>query len=166
MVASHNAVSDSLYSGIAVGWQSGGVTPSPLPPPSPTPASSPVFLVEHNTVTQYGQGALSDFGGLYVSAWATDHCWANPDPAQHGCWLPTLFRGNYVAHGRHYNYGSNGGYMDEAVSGVTYAGNVLADVGNAGLYFHCGAGNAAVGNILWAAQAQGTGGEDERTHGW
>ena len=47
--------------------------------------------------------------------------------------------------------------MDEQVSGQTIVQNVFSDLGDAGLYFHCGAAHSAADNILHACAQQRNG---------
>jgi hypothetical protein len=155
----HNEVSGGPYGAILVGWQKGTTKNSTAMMTTTAAAAgaagaSPVFEIGFNFVHNYGQGVLSDFGGIYTSA--LGGCW-DEDPSQGGCYTPTLVHDNYVTGGRRYNYGANGAYMDEGISGVTFDSNVFADVGATAVYFHCGMDNTATNNVLYGAQAQGGG---------
>lgn len=52
---SRNFIHDLFYSGISVGWSF-----------NPSPSLSYNNIIENNIVSTYGQGMLSDFGGIYV----------------------------------------------------------------------------------------------------
>lgn len=140
----HNEVSDVPYGAIQAGWQHGTVQPAVRP-------EQDTFTIAYNYVHDFGLGVLSDFGGIYVSAWAGDDCWTRDPPT---CYTPTQVHHNLVTSGRHYagGYGSNAGYMDEGVGGVLWHHNVFSDVGNVNLYFHCGTNNSAWNNVFYAAQ--------------
>ena len=148
----HNEVSNVPYGAIQIGWQSGTNGP-PVPPLPPYD-----FIVSYNYIHDYGLGVLSDFGGIYTSAWAGDDCWVNPDPNTRGCWTPIEVHHNFVTRGSHYigGYGSNGGYMDEGIDGVVWHHNIMSTTGATSLYFHCGYNNTAYNNIFFNAQVQET----------
>jgi hypothetical protein len=137
----HNSVYRVAYAGI-IGVQPGGPAPSPGAPPSP-----PVYTIAFNNVTDYGGGVLNDFGGVYIAVFG--YCWE----AQK-CWLPADVHHNLVLRGAAYNYGANGFYSDQALSGVALHHNVLADVGATAVEAHCGHNNSGYNNIVYAPQAQ------------
>jgi hypothetical protein len=167
----HNEVSDVLYAGIMFvqpggpepGAQRGGggderSSPSPSSSASSSPLSSPSFPpfpppfppvgeIAFNNISHYGLGVLNDFGGIYVAVYGD--CWLSDS-----CWLPLAVHHNLVRGGRSYNYGANGIYLDQALSGANLHHNVVADVGGVALEGHCGLDNRAVNNILYAPQAQ------------
>jgi hypothetical protein len=103
ILVEHNDVGYNPYGGILVGWQQGTVTPARGEPIDPS------LVVQYNRVHNYGLGILSDFGGIYLSS--NDNTCFNVST----CYLPSLIFNNIVMHGRHYNYGSQGIYMDEQV---------------------------------------------------
>lgn len=107
IVVEYNQLSHSPYAGIKVGWQTG--TPTP-----PSSIISPVFSIQFNRVHDYGLGVLSDFGGIYLSS-NDNLCFEKAT-----CYLPSLVYNNIVSAGRHYNYGSEGIYMDEQVCFFVY----------------------------------------------
>jgi hypothetical protein len=141
--ATFNTVSHTPYAGIMVGWQTGMTRAASA---ARSAAGDPIFTVEHNLVTDYGLGVLSDFGGIYLSAGST--CIdSKPAPT---CWLPTRVRFNEVRNGTRFDYGAMGIYMDEQVSGVEMDSNVLWGAQDQAVYFHCGADNRFANNIAVA----------------
>lgn len=99
------------------------------PPQEPIP---PQFTISFNIVQDYGLEILSDFGGIYLSS-DDNTCFTKGT-----CYLASTVHNNVVQHGRHYNYGSQGVYMDEQVAGQNITQNLFADIGDGGVYFHCG----------------------------
>jgi len=134
ITVSHNSVGHVPYAGIMVGWQTGLAAPT----------TSPIFRVEHNHIHDFGLGILSDFAGVYIST--SDGLCFQKNPMT--CYLPTVVHNNLIEDCSHYNYGCNGVYMDEQVSGVTITSNIVRSVMSAGVYFHCGTGNSATNNII------------------
>jgi hypothetical protein len=111
----------------------------------PEVPSPPAFNISHNIVENYGLGILSDFGGLRAAVNGFDNCWIN---SKYGCYLPVLFANNIVRHGRHFGYGSNGIYTDQATAGVVAVNNVVYDVGQSGIQVHCGLNNTFINNVF------------------
>eukprot|EP00041_Stephanoeca_diplocostata_P027224 m.746736 g.746736 ORF g.746736 m.746736 type:complete len:789 (-) comp23140_c0_seq3:3444-5810(-) len=142
IVATHNTVGFCPYAGIMLGWQTGHSNSS----------GAAVFEVKHNVVHDYGLGILSDFGGIYISS--SDNLCFQKDPVT--CFLPALIQGNVIRNCSYYNYGCNGIYHDEQVSGVVSDSNIIVDIESEGIYFHCGTGNVATNNIFANAGAGGT----------
>eukprot|EP00045_Choanoeca_perplexa_P012300 m.133752 g.133752 ORF g.133752 m.133752 type:complete len:683 (-) comp15954_c0_seq2:547-2595(-) len=136
MLVEHNDVGYNPYGGILVGWQQGTATPPRGQPIEPS------LVVQYNRVHNYGLSILSDFGGIYLSS--SDNTCFNVST----CYLPSLIYNNIVSTGRHYNYGSQGIYMDEQVSGQNISHNVFYDIGEAGVYWHCGRSHYTTNNML------------------
>ena len=132
MTVTHNTVSHVPYAGIMIGWQK--ITDDTQ--------KDTIFDIGHNHVHDYGLGILSDFGGIYLSS-ADNLCFQ-----KQLCTLPTHIHGNHIHDCRRYNYGCQGVYMDEQVSGVIIERNLIHDVENQGVYFHCGSGNVFRNNIV------------------
>ena len=72
--------------------------------------------------------------------------------------MPARVFQNLVHGGRHYNYGSEGLYTDEQASSVHVERNTLYDVGDSGLYFHCGNNNTFLNNVIAGVAMQTTAG--------
>lgn len=141
VTVSHNTIGHVPYAGIMVGWQT--VTKHTQ--------RSTIFDISYNHVHDYGLGILSDFGGIYLSS-KNNLCFQEaPDT----CHLPTHVYHNFIHRGSRYNYGAHGIYMDEQVSGVLMEQNLIVDVADQGVYFHCGSDNAARSNIVAFAGSAG-----------
>jgi len=138
IVAQYNEVSYGPYGGILVGWQDGW--PNPVKETDPLPPAR--LIAQYNYIHDYGLGILNDFGGIYTSS-DDNECWK-----RQVCCLPTHIYQNIITRGRHYDYGSEGVYTDEQVACSYIESNLIYDVGDAGLYFHCGQNNSANNNIL------------------
>jgi len=143
----NSSISFVPYAGIKVGWQNGFDAAHGAIGRVP-----PAFRVENNKITDFGLGVLSDFGGVYMSS--NDNLCFQKDPTT--CYLPARVHGNEIARCEYYNYGCNGVYMDEQVSGVDITSNVVYDIGDTGVYFHCGSDNRADGNIFAACGIGGS----------
>ena len=144
----HNEVYRVAYAGI-IGVQPGGPAP-----PAGFLGSAPVYTIAYNNISDYGLGVLNDFGGIYIAVYGD--CWE----AQK-CWLPADVHHNLILHGAAYNYGANGFYSDQALSGVALHHNVLADVGATAVEAHCGKNNSGYNNVIYAPQAQAPAGSRE-----
>ena len=158
VLVEYNDVGFCPYGGILVGWQLGTATPARGQPVDPS------LVVQYNRVHDFGLGILSDFGGIYLSS--ADNTCFNAST----CYLPTLIFNNIVMHGRHYDYGSQGIYMDEQVgrkwegteewevlllqhvgkqvSGQNISHNMIYDIGDAGVFWHCGRNHYTTNNML------------------
>merc|ERR1711865_1150326 len=112
MTVTHNTVSFCPYAGIMIGWQT--ITADTQ--------KDTIFDIGHSHVHNYGLGILSDFGGIYLSS-ADNLCFRT-----HLCTLPTHIHDNRIHDCRRYNYGCQGVYMDEQVSGVIIERNLIHDV--------------------------------------
>lgn len=104
-----NRIQDLFWSGIDVGWIHGGGP----------------GLIESNTVLDnridlYGQGVLSDMGGIHMVG------------SQPG----TIVKGNHISRGRFYAYGAWGLYSDEFNEGVAFIGNRISDTQSAAIHVH------------------------------
>jgi hypothetical protein len=140
----HCTVGYNPYAGIMAGWQTGESRVAAAA------RSTPLFTIAHNHVHDYGLGVLSDFGGIYLSS--LDNLCFQKQPET--CWLASLVHDNLVEVGEHFDYGSEGVYMDEQVSGVTIENNTVRAVGDAGIYFHCGADHVCRNNIIATVSQQ------------
>ncbi len=113
--AVHNEVINSSYTGLSVAWLHGSALPL-----TPSPYR---FNLSFNRVADFGRGVLSDFGGIRVAINNGDVCFMSDT-----CYIPTLVQNNVITGGRHFAYGGNGLYSDNAVAGVDMLDNVIADV--------------------------------------
>lgn len=146
--AVHNAVVNSTYTGISVAWMHGAaVPPNPVVPPAYR------FNISFNRVASFGLGVLSDFGGVRVAINNGDECFVNGT-----CYVPTLVANNVISHGRHFSYGADGIYTDNAVAGVDVVDNLVYDVLGAGLHLHAGMNLTARNNLIYGQQCATTGG--------
>lgn len=139
--AVHNAVFNSSYTGISVAWMHGVAVPS-------TP-SSYRFNVSYNRIADFGRGILSDFAGVRVAINNGDSCFLTDT-----CYVPTLVSNNVITGGRHYSYGANGLYTDNAVAGVDAIANIIADVDGMGVQLHCGVNNSFSNTLIFDARAE------------
>ena len=104
-----NSIQDLFWSGIDVGWIHGG---------GPGMIESNTIL--DNRIDLYGQGVLSDMGGIHMVG------------SQPG----TIVKGNYISRGRFYAYGAWGLYSDESNEGVSFIGNHISDTQSAAIHVH------------------------------
>ncbi len=139
--AVHNAVFNSSYTGISVAWMHGVAIPS-------TPAIYR-FNVSYNRITDFGRGILSDFAGVRVAINNADSCFLTDT-----CYVPTLVSNNIITGGRHYSYGANGLYTDNAVAGVDAIANIIADIDGMGFQTHCGVNNSLTNTLIFDARAE------------
>ncbi|WP_169793701.1 right-handed parallel beta-helix repeat-containing protein [Novosphingobium fuchskuhlense] len=104
-----NSISDLYYSGISVGW----VWSDEL---------SPVHdnLIEGNRIENYGQGMLSDMGGIYTL----------------GRQFGTVVRGNAIANGSARAYGGWGLYADRGSTGIAFINNRIGTTTAEAMYVH------------------------------
>jgi len=116
-----NDIRDSFYSGISVGWFF-----------HDKPNLSFDNLVEGNTIADYGQGYLSDMGGIYTLG------------RQQG----TVVRSNHISGGHSRDYGGIGIYADQGSSGITFADNSVSDTSHASIMTHKVGQLRFVGNRL------------------
>ena len=97
-----------------------------------------------------GLGILSDFAGIYLSS-KNNTCFRS---LPNLCHLPSHIHNNWIHNCSRYNYGCEAVYMDEQVSGVVIEHNLIHDIEDEGIYFHCGSDNIANNNIIaFAGQA-------------
>ena len=117
-----NLIRDLPYTGISVGWRWNA---------APTPARENRIVGNHiHDIMQL----LSDGGGVYTLG------------AQPG----TVVAGNRI-HGVPKGVGraeSNGIFVDEGTTGLTFEGNIIFDVVNSPMRFHRTGSNVARGNLL------------------
>lgn len=128
----NNDLSDSTYSGVSMQGVGG-----------PSRALAPRLEIAYNRIWNFGQGIISDFGGVYISS-ASDE-----DPSTN--WLAADVHHNWISGARNYpgGYGANGLYTDHGTSGVHFFGNIVADLGGRGGSLHCGNGIVFTGNIVY-----------------
>ena len=139
ITVSHCDVSNNPYGGILAGWM-----PAGLPTPQPRGAAV-VFTIAYNRVHDVGMGILSDFAAIYLSS-GNNLCFQPQN--NNTCSVPTLVHQNVVSRTSSYNYGGSGVYMDEQVASVRITSNVLHDLADTGIYFHCGTNNTASNNVI------------------
>ena len=140
ITAVHNEVVNSSYTGLSVAWVHGGAIPL-----SPAPYR---FNVSFNRVSDFGRGVLSDFGGIRVAINNADQCFLTDT-----CYVPTLVQNNVITGGRHFSYGADGLYTDNAVAGVDMRDNIVGDVDGMGFQPHCGVNNSLVNTLIYDARA-------------
>jgi hypothetical protein len=104
-----NRISDLYYTGISVGWVW-------------SDAVSPIHdnLIAENRIADYGQGVLSDMGGIYTLG------------RQDG----TVVRGNMITNGRARTYGGWGLYADKGSTGITFNGNAIGKTTAEPMFVH------------------------------
>ena len=143
--AVHNEVVNSSYTGLSVAWLHGAAVP-----PTPAPYR---FNVSFNRVADFGRRVLSDFAGVRVAINNADTCFLN-----NSCYIPTLVQNNVITGGRHFAYGADGLYTDNAVAGVDLLDNIVADVDGMGVQPHCGVRNTLANTLVYDARGQRSGG--------
>jgi len=141
--AVHCDVRNSSYTGISAAWMHGGRLPAA---PSGAP---PRFNISYNRIAGFGRGILSDFAGVRVAINNADACFLDD-----ACYVPTLVSHNVITGGRHFAYGANGLYTDNAVAGVDAVANIVADVDGMGWQAHCGVNNTLTNSLIFDARAQ------------
>ena len=144
ITAAHNEIINSSYTGISVAWMHG--TSVPL-----TPAPQR-FNISYNAVADFGRGILSDFAGVRVAINNGDSCFLRD-----ACYVPTLVQNNVITRGRHFAYGANGLYTDNAVAGVAFLNNIISDVDGMGFQPHCGVNNSLTNSLFFDARAERNG---------
>ena len=142
--AVHCEVINSSYTGVSVAWLHGA--PVPLAP------APPRFNVSFNRIADFGRGILSDFGGVRVAINNADNCFLTDT-----CYVPTLVQNNVITGGRHFAYGADGLYTDNAVAGVDMRDNIVGDVDGMGYQPHCGVNNSLVNTLIYDARARRSG---------
>jgi hypothetical protein len=142
--AVHNEVINSSYTGLSVAWLHG--TAMPL---TPAPYR---FNVSFNRVKDFGRRVLSDFGGIRVAIDNADDCFVDD-----ACYIPTLVQNNVITGGRHFSYGGNGLYTDNAVSGVDLFDNIVADVDGLAYQPHCGINNTLRNSLFFDTRGERNG---------
>lgn len=108
---SRNFIHDLFYTGISVGWSF-----------NPTPSLSHDNIIENNVISKYGQGVLSDFGGVYMLGRQDN----------------TRVTGNIMFDGQARKYGGNGLYADEGSSNMVFSDNVIWNTSHAPIHLHYG----------------------------
>ncbi|XP_078493619.1 uncharacterized protein LOC100183085 isoform X3 [Ciona intestinalis] len=133
-----NDISMSSYAGIRAGWQK-TFTPD-------YNDGKAVFSIVRNHVHHYGNGILSDFAGVYMSANMLD-CGIRQNMTI--CHLHAVVAENAIHHSKAYNYGAIGVYSDTAASSVTVTRNWIYKLADCAVNFHCGQNNIAVNNMIY-----------------
>jgi hypothetical protein len=101
ITVTHNEVFDTPWAGMCAGGQTGKPWPAVGSPDATAP---PRIVFSHNHIHHYGQGVLSDFGGVYV--YPTADCFLpSGSPPQTGCFTRLLMTHNLIEDGRHYGTG-------------------------------------------------------------
>lgn len=106
---SGNRISDLYYSGISLGWVW-----------NDGPSLSHDNSVSGNVIDRYGQGVMSDMGGIYTLG------------RQDG----TVISGNRISNGRARDYGGWGLYADQGSSGIRFDHNDISATSHAGIFVH------------------------------
>lgn len=104
-----NRISDLYYSGISMGWVW-----------NDGPSLSHDNSVTGNVIDHYGQGMMSDFGGIYTLG------------RQEG----TVVSDNRLSNGNARDYGGWGIYADQGSSGIRFERNVISSTSHAGIFVH------------------------------
>jgi hypothetical protein len=120
-IISHNEIDHSFYTAISVGWTWGY---------GDTPCRG--NIVEYNHLHDFGQGMLSDMGGIYTL----------------GLQPGTILRNNLIHDVRVFVYGGWGLYTDEGSSGIVLESNVVYRCQSAGFHQHYGESNLLYNNIF------------------
>ena len=104
-----NHIADLYYTGISVGWMWNDEL-------------SPIHhnLVADNRIENFGQGVLSDMGGIYTLG------------RQDG----TVVRGNLIANGSARTYGGWGLYADRGSTGIAFTGNIVGKTSSEPMFVH------------------------------
>lgn len=116
-----NEIRDLYYTGISSGWTW-----------NYGPTLSRDNRIVGNLIRDYGQGALSDLGGIYTLG------------AQPG----SLVAENVIINGVARVYGGHGLYADAASGGIEFRDNLVSSVSHAAIHVHYGTNLLFEGNVL------------------
>lgn len=105
----NNQISDLYYSGVSLGWVW-----------NDGPSLSHDNAVTNNVIDHYGQGVMSDMGGIYTLG------------RQGG----TVISGNRISNGKARDYGGWGLYADQGSSGIRFEHNIISSTSHAGIFVH------------------------------
>lgn len=102
IVVTHNEVYDVPWAGMCGGGQVGVAWPAP---DSPVATAPPAATFSFNHIHHYGQGVLSDFGGVYV--FPPENCFlpSGTPPTTTTCFVRLLLSNNLIEDSRHYATG-------------------------------------------------------------
>ena len=117
----HNEIDHTFYSTISVGW-TWGYAPNPCHD----------NIIEFNHLHDFGQGMLSDMGGVYTL----------------GIQRGTIVRENLIHDVNVSGYGGWGLYTDEGSSGIVLESNIVYHCQSAGMHQHYGETNLFYNNII------------------
>ena len=120
-LVAHNEIDHSFYSTISVGWSWGYA-----------PNACRGNIIEWNHLHDYGQGMLSDMGGVYTL----------------GVQPGTVVRENLIHDANVSVYGGWGLYTDEGSSGIVLESNIVYRCQSAGMHQHYGESNLFYNNIF------------------
>ncbi|MCK1485643.1 right-handed parallel beta-helix repeat-containing protein [Bradyrhizobium sp. 193] len=117
-----NEVRDLYYTGISAGWTW-----------NYGESLSHDNKIVGNFVHRYGQGVLSDLGGIYTLGRQTN----------------SLVSDNIIVDGHARTYGGHGLYADAGTAGLTFRNNVVSNVSHAGIHMHYGMNLLFEHNLLF-----------------
>lgn len=122
VLVERNEIRDLYYTGISVGWtwEYG-------------PSLSHDNKIIGNVVSDFGQGVLSDLGGIYTLGRQSN----------------SLVEYNVIRDGKARTYGGHGIYADAGTAGFTFRNNVVTNVSHAGIHIHYGTDLAFERNFLF-----------------
>jgi hypothetical protein len=128
----NNDLSDSTYAGVLMQGPGGA-----------SRATAPTLEVAYNRIYDYGQGIISDFGGVYLSSASDEIAKTN--------WLAADVHHNWISGARNYpgGYGANGVYTDHGTSGARFFSNIIEGLGGRGGSLHCGNGIEFFNNVIF-----------------
>ena len=144
----NNEVTNTANGGIQAGsgphgadyWEDNGVT-------EPT-REDYLIHVEYNYVHDYGQGILSDYGGIKTGSHG-GKCIDQPaDYLNEFCHTYVHVYNNLIHDGKAYKVGANHLYSDASSSRTTFENNIMYGSGSAALIHHCGVDNISKNNII------------------
>jgi len=121
-------------------WSDNGVT-------EPT-RDDYVFHIEYNYIHDYGNGILSDFGGVYIGASGSNCDSATEEDLRKNCYTYVHLYNNLLHDSNAFYNDGNFLYSDTSSSRNTFENNIMFGEGLVALYHHCGLDNVAKNNII------------------